>query len=89
MTLMILSNLLICNDVGQVGQLFQSIAYTCANTFLGALPEDLSHLSQMGGWVTMGPSHAGRVEGGVEPDLSLFHYFLNTKNEMGRCNDQQ
>jgi len=59
MTSLILSNLLIYNDVGQVGQLFQSIAYTRGFTFLGALPEDLSHLSQMGGCVSMGPGGRG------------------------------
>lgn len=67
MTSLILYNLLICKDVGQVGQVFQSIAYSCANTFLGALPEDLSHLSQMAGRASMGPSHTWPVAGGVEP----------------------
>lgn len=82
MTSLILSNLLICKDVGQVGQLFQSIAYTCANTFLGALPEDLSHLSQMGGFASMGPSRTWRVAGGVEPrSFALSEFFRHEKRK--------
>lgn len=83
MTSPILSNLLICNDVGQVGQLFQSIDYMCANTLFGGLPADLSHLSQMSGCASMGPSRTWRVAGGVEPRSFALSEFFEHEKRIG------